>query len=123
MRRMALEAKESPVKEPAAMIEITKMAPIAQASSPLNGEWTSADESQLLLHLLPPARPLPQQDKEAAAIEFPHSLVSGVWKEARPRTGSMSLPLGGCIRESSTISIRCFSSEAKTDPGFSARWR
>ena len=61
---------------------------------------------------------------DSAAAKFPHALVSGVREKPVFGRVLMSLPLGGCTREKQhRISIRCFSSEVKTDPGREARWR
>jgi len=110
------------------MTQSTNMAPTQTPAKPRGG-WapTTGTAAPLTTFAVHPAslasRSSGRRDGSAAA-KFPHALVSGVREKPVFGRVLMSLPLGGCIREKQhRISIRCFSSEVKTDPGREARWR
>jgi hypothetical protein len=110
------------------MIQFTDMA-YTQAPAAPGGGWApvngiAASSTTFAVHPASLAYRSSGRSAGSAATKFPHAPVSGVWKEPVLGRVLMSLPLGGCIREKQHhISIRCFSSEAKTDPGREARWR
>jgi|GEM_PF-7096128 len=112
------------------MIQFTDMAStVPQAPVAPGGRWAPANGSAALstafaVHPASLAYRCSGRRAGSTATKFPHAPVSGVRKEPVLGRVFMSLPLGGCIREKQhRISIRCFSSEAKTDPGREARWR
>ena len=110
------------------MIQFTDMAS-TQAPTTSRGEWAPTDGTAALstsfaVHPASLASRSSGRRAGSTATKFPCALVSGVREEPVPGRVLMSLPLGGCTREKQhSISIRCFSSEVKTDPGLEARWR
>jgi hypothetical protein len=112
------------------MIQFTDMAStVTQAPAAPGDGWaptsgTAALSTAFAVHPASLVYRYSERRAGSTATKFPYTPVSGVRKEPVFGRVLLSLPLGGCIREKQhRISIRCFSSEAKTDPGREARWR
>lgn len=112
----------------AAMIQFTEIASTAAHTPTTSCDgWAVADwpAASPTVFAVRPASLACSAGRSAGvtATKFPYA-QSGVRKEPVLGRVFMSLPLGGCIRETQQhISIRCFSSEVTTDPGREARWR